>query len=294
MGHGGAVKDGTLVCPFHGFRFDRDGACVATGYGTPPPHGARATSLPVVERAGWIFAWYHPAGSAPDWTPPEVDGEGFTTLRFHVVELRTHPQETTENSVDLGHFPIVHGYRDLEMQAFETQGPHLHTRYAFTRPGGFPGFGKDARVEIAVHVWGLGFSFVDVTLPAIGLRTRQFVLPTAVAEDRTELRLGMILRRAEGARGIAAMLPRWAFERIVAPIATRHYVRDVMQDRVIWENKIHLAKPRLAAGDGPIGKYRVWCRQFYAEEPGRGAREGTRDLLPRLVAGSSFDRSRSS
>ena len=142
------------------------------------------------ESGGWVFAWYHGSDAPPSWTPPVLDESGWTPLHFHRVELRTHPQETTENSVDVGHFSLVHGYRDIEMHRFEVKGPHLHTRYSFTRPGGLPGFGKHLRVEISVHVWGLGLSYVDVTLPKLGLLTRQFVLPTEIAPRKTELRLG--------------------------------------------------------------------------------------------------------
>ncbi len=280
MGHGGRVREGALECPFHGFRFDRAGACIATGYGTKPPPQARVHSLPVEERAGWLFAWFDPSGAAPTWALPELDPAGWTPLRPHLLRLRTHPQETTENSVDAGHFGFVHRYRDLELRHFEERGPYLHTRYGFVRPGAVPGVGRDLQVEIAVHVWGLGFSYVDVTLAKVGLLTRQFVLPVAIDEGWTELRLGMVLRPAPSGGGIGAWLPRVLLDHVVAPIAMRHYVADVLQDRAIWENKIHLPRPLLAQGDGPIGRYRRWCRQFY-ERPAVEAGAAGESLRPR-------------
>lgn len=42
LGIGGTVEGETLRCPFHAFRFDTGGVCVATGYGTKPPPTARA------------------------------------------------------------------------------------------------------------------------------------------------------------------------------------------------------------------------------------------------------------
>jgi hypothetical protein len=42
--------------------------------------------------------------------------------------------------------------------------------------------------------------------------------------------------------------------------------RQLEQDIPIWENKIYIKPPILSDGDGPIGKYRKWCQQFYAEE----------------------------
>ena len=264
LGHGGVVREGTLVCPFHGFRFAPNGTCVATGYGTKPPRDTALACHPVAETGGWIFAWFDPEGAAPAWHPPTLAMEGYTPVQGSVTELRTHPQETTENSVDLGHFPFVHGYRDMQIHAFVTEGPHLHTRYSFVRPSGFPGLGRDLRVEISVQVWGLGFSFVDVVLPAIGLHTRQYVLPTPIAPRLTALRLGMALRKGPEADWRLNMLPRWFFDGWVARKAHQSYVDDVMQDRDVWEHKTHVARPLLVDGDGPIGRYRAWCKQFYA------------------------------
>ncbi|MDE0303162.1 MAG: Rieske 2Fe-2S domain-containing protein [Gammaproteobacteria bacterium] len=42
---GGKIRDGCLVCPFHGYEYDATGRCVATPY-TPPP---KATQLRVFE-----------------------------------------------------------------------------------------------------------------------------------------------------------------------------------------------------------------------------------------------------
>ena len=42
--------------------------------------------------------------------------------------------------------------------------------------------------------------------------------------------------------------------------------RQFSQDIAIWENKIHLEKPLLCDGDGPIAQLRKWARQFYSED----------------------------
>ncbi|MYF65556.1 MAG: Rieske 2Fe-2S domain-containing protein, partial [Chloroflexi bacterium] len=53
---GGRVRDGRLVCPFHGFEYDATGQCVATPY-APPPRAARLRVFAPQEIAGLIFAW---------------------------------------------------------------------------------------------------------------------------------------------------------------------------------------------------------------------------------------------
>lgn len=54
---GGRIRDGRLVCPFHGFTFDSTGRCVATSYAEPH----RTATLRVFETyevLGLIFAWW--------------------------------------------------------------------------------------------------------------------------------------------------------------------------------------------------------------------------------------------
>jgi hypothetical protein len=54
---------------------------------------------------------------------------------------------------------------------------------------------------------------------------------------------------------------------VIGATATRAFLFDVRQDLPLWENKVFVSPPALAQGDGPIGKYRQWARQFYAPEP---------------------------
>ncbi len=53
---GGLVRDGCLVCPFHGFTFNTSGRCVATP-NAPPPRAARLKVYETTEILGMIFAW---------------------------------------------------------------------------------------------------------------------------------------------------------------------------------------------------------------------------------------------
>ena len=46
---------------------------------------------------------------------------------------------------------------------------------------------------------------------------------------------------------------------------------ELQPDFRIWENKKYLESPGLAQGDGPIGRYRKWASQFYADR--RAARK---------------------
>ena len=135
LGHGGKVLGETVQCPFHGFCFDTTGACTRTDYGTKPPPKARLRVWPTKEENGLLMVFYHPFGDPPTWTPPTLDDADWTPLARDRFVVRTHPQETSENSVDFGHFSIVHGYTDTDILSDLTvDGPHLSGKYVLHRP----------------------------------------------------------------------------------------------------------------------------------------------------------------
>ena len=39
--------------------------------------------------------------------------------------------------------------------------------------------------------------------------------------------------------------------------------RQLEQATPVWENSIYIDPPVLCGGDGPVGVFRQWCRQFY-------------------------------
>lgn len=216
---------------------------------------------PVLEQDDAVFTWYDAADREPMWQLPRLDPTGWTAYAGHVwPNLATHPQETSENSVDIAHFSRVHGYRDVEtIQAATMEGPVLTATYAFTRdalPYGFTT--APVRATFTVRVVGLGYSIVENHVPQYGMSTRQLILATPTDGDHIALRIA-------GAVAHFALPP--PLDRTVAWGARlgliRAFVQDVGQDLEIWQRKRYLDRPRIVSGDGPIGRYRRWCRQFY-------------------------------
>jgi nitrite reductase/ring-hydroxylating ferredoxin subunit len=283
LGHCGRVEAEQLRCTFHGLRFDGAGQCDATGYGTKPPPSARLKPWPTREAYGQIFAWYDPAGTQPDWSLPTLDEAGWTSWRSTSWRLPTHPQDIAENSVDLGHFGWVHGYHAVrELRTPEAEGPCLKVWYDFERP--LPGLtlrgAPRLKIEIAGEVWGLGCTIVDVRIRSLGFRARNLVAVTPTAQGEIDL-CAAISIRGDGSRRPFSLLPRWLLEYLVAPGAIALYAHDVEQDFVYWKNKRYEPRPTLADGDGPIGRYRRWARQFYAADADDSARPGRRALAAR-------------
>jgi nitrite reductase/ring-hydroxylating ferredoxin subunit len=255
FGYGGRVDGDLLVCPFHGFAYDEGGVCVRTGYGTRPPPTARVRQRLLRETNGLLLVYQDDAEAAPSWDVPAEDLDGWTRARWREFVLRDHPQETTENSVDFGHFTHVHGYRDPRMlRNAVTDGPYLSTAFAADHP--LPLLGRRTLgFEFETHIYGLGYSLVHARVPRFGLEARLWVLPTPIDEERLTLRLAASVRRAR------RPIPNG----LLARLALFGFAYDARQDFPIWENKRYLPRPALAEGDGPIGMYRRWARQFYGD-----------------------------
>lgn len=268
--HGGTVQGETIKCPFHDFCFDVKGTCTSTGYGTKPPPKAVLRSWHLQEKNGFVLVWFHSEDKAPDWEVPAIDFEGWTPVITTEWELKSHPQETTENSVDLGHLSIVHGYNKVEMLTdLELDKHYLNAKYAMHRKADFFGNAKHLlRAEFHGHAYGLGYSYVEVSVPEYGLHYRNFVQPTPIDGEKILLRIGLCMKHVENPGKINPLLsiiPKSLINKFLPKISFRAYAHDVSQDFKIWENKVYVTHPALAKGDGPIGRYRQWTRQFYSE-----------------------------
>ena len=283
LGYGGRVEGEVLICPFHGFGYGPDGTCRQSPYGVPTP--TRLRVLPLHETHGVILLHHDDEGAPPAWRTPELPTEGWTPLASHHWRIRTHPQETTENSVDAGHLAVLHGFSDLETtRPLTTDGPYLHTAYRMTRHAAALGLRVPVPIDFDVHVHGLGHSHVELHMAAFGgLRGRLLVLPTPIDGEYIDLRIGVAVedpRLATGWGRLLGLVPFGLAAKLVRRISLAWAVHDVQRDVAIWENKRYLEPPALARGDGPIGPYRRWCRQFYGE----GSLDGARDR-----AGSNGD-----
>ena len=268
---GGRVRDGRLVCPFHRFEFDAAGQCVATPF-APAPRAARLRVFETREIAGLIFAWWGTGGREPQWHLPagEPDQAGWSNLDVWTHRLPGHPQDTSENSVDLGHFRIVHGYHGVErLEPVSVDGQHLLSRFNFKTARKLGGITYlKLGITATTHIHGLGYSFVEVHEPTVPLDMRIWILSTPV--DGTLIDLTVVVQvgeiRAPSRRIVGlAFLPR----RLRAPVLTRFLAplqhRDVLQDVVIWSRKQYRPRPRLCRSDGEIMQFRAYCAQFYPE-----------------------------
>jgi phenylpropionate dioxygenase-like ring-hydroxylating dioxygenase large terminal subunit len=108
-----ARRDGDhLECAYHGWRFDRGGACRAVPglVGSPEAQGRAATAHPAVEQDGLVWVLSTPGG-APARGPfrfPHLDDARYTTVR-HTRRLRGTVLAAVENALDVPHTAFLHG-----------------------------------------------------------------------------------------------------------------------------------------------------------------------------------------
>lgn len=281
---GGRVRDGRLVCPFHGFEYDVAGRCVATPY-APAPRSARLKVFEICEVLGLVFAWYGNGGRPPQWDlpVPPSNGDDWSGMELWSVRFAGHPQETTENSVDLGHLRYVHGYGGVSaVGPVLVEGAWLKSCFDFKRTrtvAGIKVFTYD--VSAVTHVYGLGYSHVEVREHAIGMDTRLWVLVTPIDGELVEMTLVSQVRLLlKPRRAIAGMrfLPPRLRTRIMNRIIIAAQKHDVLQDVAIWGRKQYRPDPALCRSDGPIGKFRRYCEQFYPD--GRACTRNEADPPP--------------
>ena len=288
---GGQVCNGRLVCPFHGFEFDAAGQCVHTPF-APPPRSANLSTFETCEIDGLIFAWNGISGRSPQWRLPEqkLDQTGWSAKRIWTLRFRGHPQDTTENAVDLAHLRYVHGYRDVEpVEPALMDGPRLDARFNFKRRSRLTRFFTPT-FDVAAHTIavGLGYSLVEYRERVIGIEGRLWALATPIDGEPIDFTLVSQIRGAAKPErpvvGLQFLPGRLRLPLLNWLVASQQ--QDVNDDVAIWSRKRYLTRPRLCRSDGKIMPYRAWCAQFYPaqeeapplslEDPGHAQQTGRR------------------
>jgi vanillate O-demethylase monooxygenase subunit len=98
-----------IVCGYHGFTYDRTGACVAVPGQARIPRTARVKAYPVVEQDSFVWIWTgdgEPAGPIP--RAPWLASPDWTTV--HGMEpLAARHSLLVDNLMDLSHETYLHG-----------------------------------------------------------------------------------------------------------------------------------------------------------------------------------------
>ncbi|AZC24324.1 aromatic ring-hydroxylating dioxygenase subunit alpha [Pseudomonas sessilinigenes] len=138
---GRVLDDGTLECPYHGWRYDHAGQCVripALPPGQPIPSKARAISYQVREQNDIVWvALGEPLAPFPDYLPDaDYATPGTRSLIVDVYDWNVGAGRAVENFLDLAHFPFVHdswlGDRaDTQIEPYDVESTEYRLDFSY-------------------------------------------------------------------------------------------------------------------------------------------------------------------
>ncbi|MCX4775372.1 Rieske 2Fe-2S domain-containing protein [Streptomyces sp. NBC_01264] len=251
LGVGGKLVDGTVQCPFHGWRFGPDGRCVEAPFAPRIPK-VSIGGFPVREHSGLVFVYAGPG--EPAWEVPEIPetlSRRFAKPIDDACRARIHIQEMRENIVDESHFQFIHGQREPLVQDWQADGPLAEARGRISRRI----FGRDIDNSFDAFMYGPGVMVVRTQGPVVSLTA--VALTTPVDERTSEMRMLYYIRKPR----------RLPFLTPCLKLAFRAEALGEVRDEVrIWDHKIHQPRPVLLPHEKGIRTLRRWYEQFYSPD----------------------------
>jgi phenylpropionate dioxygenase-like ring-hydroxylating dioxygenase large terminal subunit len=200
---------------------------------------------------GLILVWHHLGGQPPAWDiepVPEYGAPDWTPYDLRRWKVRTHNQEMAENAVDSAHFHYVHGTLEMPTSRAVVEGPILRvvSDTLMKTPMG--------KVKGQVESISYGFGYALTRFIGI-VETLLVASVTPIDDEYVDVRFSFAVKK----------LPSGEATSTVGAAFIREIERQLGQDIPIWENKIYVNPPLIAEGDGPVGVFRRWCKQFYQD-----------------------------
>ncbi len=249
LGRGRVVGD-SIECPFHAWRFGKDGVCNHIPYAARIPGKAVVATKPVREVNNIIFMWNDPKGGEPAFdvpVMPECDDDEWMPWVHAKLRVPTHPHELVENVVDVGHFSPVHR---TKVEKFENvfEG---HVATQINSGTAYPIGGGVDHYHIEATYYGPGFQLSKWN----GfMEARLINANTMVDKENMDLRFAVMLKKGNDPRQTKAFQKGYI----------ENMSKGFQEDIDIWKEKRFTPNPVLCEGDGPFIKLRKWYSQFYA------------------------------
>ncbi|MFC9355733.1 Rieske 2Fe-2S domain-containing protein [Rhodococcus sp. NPDC057014] len=148
----GSVENGRLSCAYHGWTYDRTGACVhipQLGEGAPIPRKARIVKYQAVEKYDLVWvALNEPKWDIPQWPDGMWEDPSFRSHAILPKVWKANAGRAAENAADLSHLNHVHkDYIPLH------DGPVIHRHEVAPTEYGLTSVYQDAGViwEWQIH-----------------------------------------------------------------------------------------------------------------------------------------------
>ena len=122
LAYGGKVVGDCIDCPFHGWRFNREGKCTVIPYASKVPEVARTGVWPVEEVDNNIMVWYDADNQPPTTTKQGgrvrtvLGGGGGRCAGWLSMEVGGHVREVMEAFIDRASVDVDHVYGLLHVR----------------------------------------------------------------------------------------------------------------------------------------------------------------------------------
>lgn len=263
----GTIKDDTIACPFHDWRWGGDGRCKLVPYAKRTPKTARTRSWSTDVRGGLLFVWHDHEGNPPDPAVripdiPEAANDGWTTWRWNRMLIEgSNCREIVDNVTDMAHFFYIHfGLPTYFKNVFEG---HIASQYLHNvgRPD-VPGLGTaygEAHLDSEASYFGPSFMINWLHNSYSGYRVESILINChyPVTQDSFMLQWGVIVEKPQGLDD--------AMSDKLSRVFTEGVSKGFLQDVEIWKHKTRIENPLLVEEDGPVYQMRRWYEQFYVD-----------------------------
>lgn len=260
-------KKDCIQCPFHHWRFDKDGKCANIPYSSKEiPKNAHIQSYPVKLWCNRVVMFYHPNQIEPVFDlPSEKEFEGMTYMEgdhHGTKEYTTHVAEIMENCSDPVHFQSLH-YRPWMPFGINKGFTLVHHIDCLEEEYKLTFLNKP---EFKV----LGFSMPEFTSADVDTT---FVGMTQMIFRFTNKYLGrIVLVKSLTQATNTLIIQRDSFyvdKTIPSPIAwfvMQQATHAFEEDFVVWLQKEFKPKPLVVDGDGDIMRRRRWMKRFLIQK----------------------------
>jgi phenylpropionate dioxygenase-like ring-hydroxylating dioxygenase large terminal subunit len=191
----GKLVDGNLQCQFHGFQYNREGACQlipANGRNGPKPKIFQCWTYAAQEAHGFIWVWN--GEPQPEYPPlpffDDLEGYAYSTFR---QEWDVHYTRAIEGQLDVSHLPFVHpktigrGNQTLVNGPYTTLENHQLRVWLDNQPdAGLPAK-KPSQIPASDRPADLCFNFPNVWQIRLGDQLRNLIISAPIDDDHCML-----------------------------------------------------------------------------------------------------------
>jgi phenylpropionate dioxygenase-like ring-hydroxylating dioxygenase large terminal subunit len=225
----GYITDGRLTCLYHGWEYDRSGACVhipSLPAGGSIPRKARAIVYQAQERYGMVWvALKDPVAPIPGWPEDAWDNPGFEVFLAARQTWKANAGRVVENGMDFSHFNFTHrGLTEL------ADGPVIKPHGVRVTDYGLHYQYDDSRITRKYYLY-TPFTLHDCKIEANGDTSILTLIVTPIDAKTSEV-YAYIARNHEGATALENKGQKLLEADVVAA-----FERIMNQDRAIVESQ---------------------------------------------------------